>query len=473
MNIAGIIQTIASIVSLKVSMRLSDQIAQAAIKGGTSVASGRTWMERATASANQAEKVKAANEAADKEKSRFQRMFARGNERLINQSETVDRASQRRDEAQGKYDVAKAARIGGQASGVQGNDLQKLFDAEDKYRLQLEKANDGLNRVTLRYQRLEAAINDQLDAAGKNVIAAQEAARAQKAAYDRAPKTKWEDRKRRASAVFRRMLGSKGRKAFEPVQKFAQRLNRDFARKRLATAKTNYKAATDAFKVNPTAAGGKAVQTAGSELAAARSMAVAAEACAGFAVALGVAAAAIGVVVAGVTAATLFVKQQLQAGEKRVEEIRKNRSKWNSSINGAVARYDQQTIDLDQRSASHTAGSATGVTASAMALRESTQKYSEEWEDIGNKLLATTLDIATFVSEIGKKIDLITPAASTSVDVLRFIAEKVGIPIKKIMEDMGKKNNIGVDALSTGLRANQDLKDRKRQNTPLPPLKTR
>jgi len=418
-------------------------------------------------------------------------------------------AATNRDQLQDKYNSSRNAVTEEvlNPTGMSPAKLQKLADAVTKYEKDLEAADAVLKKLTTAEDALQHEILNRT--------------KAQKSADERKPKTAFGQKLREANVAFRKAIGSKGRKALKPFDKRvkqAKKFARDVAdpkkarertkaaREKFKTADTAHRKAKSAFSQAqaehekavdlhqraPSAASakgvaessqklagaktavettGKAAATAGEELAAAEAMGVIAEASAGLAEALGPVGVAIGVVAAAAVAAVVAINRQLEAGKKEVERYRGERSRFSSQVAGAVAKYDQQSIDLERRSSQATQGSAAGVTASTMALRESNQDRSEKWEEMSNQLLATTLDMATDISEVVNAIDIITPVAQASLTVSRDTLKLLGFRLRDIADNTKKGGVIDFEALRQGMQSNKDHAPRKIQNKEIPPLR--
>ena len=171
-----------------------------------------------------------------------------------------------------------------------------------------------------------------------------------------------------------------------------------------------------------------------------------------------------------VAAAVAFVNRELAAGKKEVERFKAERSMFSGQVQAAVARYNMQSMDLERRSTAATSGSASAVVESTMGLRESTQNRSEKWENIGNTILATTLDIAALTSNVINALDEVvgfTQFVANGVDAIRAGLALIGVPIKEIAKNTRKDDSNGtIDILRVGLEQNRKVGPKKPQILP-------
>lgn len=477
LNLAGVIQTIATLVSARVTANLSERIRRAtadnssAISGGNSSGGADSWLIRAAA-------IKKSDERLNRARDLFQNRANRAQSQFASSQERVDAAQSNREEKFDQWDISKSARQAGQAAGLTGKDLDKLFDAETRYRTQLEKADSVLARVTAKHQRLEKCLSDEISTAEKRLRLVEEAHTSLSNSPrldNRVQRTKFQNAVRYASVKFRRAVGSSARTALSTK---AARKRSAKAQARLRKAKTAHWAAQQAHQNNPTAQTKSAVLSTGKAVVAATVAARLAgivesieAAASGLAAALGPVGIALGVVTATAVSAVAFINRQLALGNQRTSELKGNRSQFSNSINAATQQYDMQSINLEQRSSQATSNSGAGVVKSTMALRESNQGRSEAWEDIGNRLLATSLDVATAISDIVAAVDIFTPAVQMGVELLRSTLTAFGIPLRAI-EKNTRPNAEGLPPFVTfeaAMNANKNTP--KPQNSPLPPKK--
>jgi hypothetical protein len=474
LNLAGVIQTIATLVSARVTMKLSERIGRitsGAKSDNNPSENADSWLVRAAA-------IKKSDTKLERARDLFEHRFNRAESQLTSSQDRVDAAETHRNEKFDQWDISKSARQAGQAAGLTGKDLDKLFDAETRYRSQLEKADYVLARVTSKHQRLEKCLSDEISTAEKRLRLVEEAHKSLSAnppAVNRATRTPLQNAIRYASVKFRRAIGSGARTALSSK---AARKRAAAAQSRLKKARTAHWAAQQNHQNNPTSQTKSTVLSTGKDVAAAtvaarlagivEAVATAAE---GLSAALGPVGIAIGVVAATAGAAVAFINRELALGNQRTAELKGNRSQFSNSINAATQRYDMQSINLEQRSSQATSNSASGVVNSTMALRESNQGRSEAWEDIGNRLLATSLDVATAVSDIVAAVDIFTPAVQMGVELLRSTLSAFGIPLRAI-EKNTRPDAQGLPPFAM-FQAAMDANGNKPkpQNSPLPPKK--
>lgn len=282
----------------------------------------------------------------------------------------------------------------------------------------------------------------------------------------------------------RRAIGSRNRKstnsAFNKIDAVINpqqaRRRHGIARKNLSKARTARDAAYEANQLRSTPATVSALGEAESTVGAATKAVAATGAMAEFGEAIAavgaVAGAVTGVVVgvgAAIAAAIAFINNRMAEGKKEIERFRSERSTFSASVSGAILRYDVQSKILEARSTQATAGSAVGVTQATMKLRESNQDRSEQWEIIANTILATSIDIATKVSNGLAALDIITPAANAALNYFRDWAEFWGIELTEIKKNTKKPviENVGVEVFREFNRGNVAARAQKE----LPPLK--
>ncbi len=234
------------------------------------------------------------------------------------------------------------------------------------------------------------------------------------------------------------------------------------------------RAGTVASATKAAAASGRAVAATG---AAATAAAGASRAAAGAAMARGVglaasagpyaaAAAAIAALIAWqVQRVKGWVDGQLRKSEALIDGQIRQRSQFSAQIAGAVARFDQQSLSLNMRNAAQTAGSASGVVSSTMRLREAQQPMSTRWENIGNKFEAYMTDTATHLQSMLNAVDFVTPAVESLVGLLELLPW-----VKAISDEMKKEENVGIASLRGAFEANKAQRANKAM-PPIPPIK--
>jgi len=345
--------------------------------------------------------------------------------------------------------------------GISQQDSDRLRAADDRYRIELDKATAALEKLTKAHE-------DDVQAAIRH-------SRAQNASSDRQPQTALGRAARRISSNFRRKLGSRGRqflnrgsKFKKDIQKQLDRFNPKKVRKRIEDSKREHEEAESEYKKNQTPANKLNLDNKMATLTEAESDAALAES-AGLAVeALGAVAAVVGVLVAAVAASVQFIQNELAAGKREVERFRSERSRFSAQVSGAIARYDMQSIQLERRSTAATSGSATGAVKATMRLRESNQGRSEKYEVIGNQILEQSIAIATMFSDGLAIIDFITPSIEALVTVQREMLKMIGVKLEDISKNTRNGDlNVGLDVIK---QLNNDNRN-ARQNKAFPPLK--
>lgn len=424
---------------------------------------------------------------------------------LKSASERTSKSAESRNSIQDKYNQSRQAVTDEylNPTGMDPQKLKRLSDAVIQYERDLEAADVALKKSVTAEERMQRAV---LARAG-----------AQQSAESRQPTTKFGQAARRVNVAFKKLIGSRGRKALKPFTKRVQQardaINPKKAKERLAKARDDFKTKDTAFRKtksafnqakaehdkanelhqrSPSAASqqevartgknlgaaesamntaGKAAAGAGEELAAAEAMGAIAEAAGGLAGALGPVGIAIGAVAVTAVAAVAYINKQLAAGKQEVERFRSERSRFSGQMASAVNRYDLQSLHLEQRSSRATAGSATGVVESTMRLRESNQGRSEQWEMIANSILEQTIATATVLSDIFNAVDFITPTAKTLVGLSGDTLKLLGVKLGKIDENTKKTDaNLGINVIREFNGENwRGKKDKEFPN--LPPIK--
>jgi len=392
-------------------------------------------------------------------------------EDLRSASARTGKAADHRDSIQEKHNVTDEAL---NPTGMSLKELKRMADAANKLELDLEAADKALKKSITAEERLQQAVLSR--------------AKNQTAADERRPTSNFGQAFRKISTGFRKLIGSRGRKALKPLKPFVDRAKkqidairnpakakdrRDKARAAHKTAQQEHQAAKDAHAKAPTAdtaaaveKTGKGVATAASEMEAAEGVAAVAEAFGGLIEVLGPVGIAIGLVGAAATAALAAINRQLAAGKKEVERFRSERSRYSGEVANAVARYDYQTRSLEQRSSSATSATATGVVNSTTNLRESVQKRSEDWENISNAMQEMKNVIATGLSDLIQAVDVITPIAKFGVGAVQSGFAMVGVKLTALDENTKQpEKNIGLDAI------NRLNKSNSKKFPPLPPIK--
>lgn len=401
-------------------------------------------------------------------------------------AQKVESATQVRNQAQSKFNQARDALTNEFVSPTGKTDAQlvKMAESVAKYQEELDKATATLKRVT----EAEQATQKSLVSGAKN----------QKIADERKPQSKFGEAFRKVRTNLRRMLGSRGRKALKGAEKrFDQvaekakairdpkaakkkaedlREKADAAKQRHTEAVEQHQKNVQQHQTSPTPETESAVSESGASMEAAEStaaaseeMALAAEGAAGLAAALapvGVAFAVVAAAVAGaiavVASAIKFINAEIAAGEKEVERFRHERSQFSGQVAGAVARYDLQARQLEQRSSAATGASATGVVEATMGLKESNQGRSEQWERIGNSLLEQTIGIATVVSDVLNVLDFISPTVEGLVDLSKSGLSLIGVKLSNIDKNTEKNGrNVGLDVVSGFNAANRNARGNK------------
>jgi hypothetical protein len=169
-------------------------------------------------------------------------------------------------------------------------------------------------------------------------------------------------------------------------------------------------------------------------------------------------AAAIGVVAGAVVAVKSFVNRQLQKSEQLINGQIQQRSQFNGQIANAMARYEAQEMQLNMRTGAQTANSSSAVVESTMRLKEAQQPMNAAWEDIGNRIQAAATDTATLLQEGLNKIDILTPLVTQSVKMLEYLPW-----VKKVAENTAKPvEGVGIDAFLAGVNMNANKRNDKR-----------
>ena len=178
-------------------------------------------------------------------------------------------------------------------------------------------------------------------------------------------------------------------------------------------------------------------------------------------------AAAIGAVAGAVVAVKSFVNRQLQKSEQLINGQIQQRSQFNGQIATAMARYEAQEMQLNMRTGAQTANSASAVVESTMRLKEAQQPMNAAWEEIGNRIQAAATDTATLLQEGLNKIDIITPAIFESVKWLQWLPW-----VKQVAENTKKPlEGSGVDAFVSGYFMNVNKRDDKRRVSDVPKVR--
>jgi DNA repair exonuclease SbcCD ATPase subunit len=465
-SLVQIIQAIATAVNAKMTMTLSQRISQLSHQMLTG--SGAGWIDRSTASEGMRR------------------------QRLGTSAERVTQATEKRNDLKGKVDALGEFLINN-AQTLTDKEFKQLQRALDQYTRQLDRAREVLKKVTDSDKKLKEE-NDRLT-------------RAENAASLRQPKGIW-GQVQNAYTNLRRKIGPSGRKRLLAVHDvISSVLNPKRAKAKAATARSRADQANKAYysakaahnqamavhrknlelhQRSPTVQTAKDVASSENTLKKTRHAVVEAgqtvQALAEVATGLeGIAAvgAFINPVIAGiasafalavvvVSAALVFINKTLASAQKEVERFRSERSHFSSQVAGAVARYDAQSLQLEQRSTRATSGSATEVIKATMNLRESMQDRSERWENIANQLLSATISVATFASDVLSSVDIVTPVAEGILAIGRSILTQFGIKLDDISKNTSKSaGNMGLDVIQLLNNENRNA----RGNKAFPPLK--
>ena len=433
-NLVQIIHAIATAVSLRIQSKIADRVASI----GEQISQrspGQKWIDRAGFGSEEVNRKRVA----------------------FSQS-TVDRATEKVEDLQQKHDQAtdpKELEDYARRLRAAAMTLDLVTDAHKKLLAQIEKetAADGGGQ---QHQRVSGS---HWSAGEHRVPGGQSGEPGSHPVRDAIRKAS-----RYAKVMGKRAIGSKGRKAIKAFTPQG-------ARGKLQKARATYNTAKTAHAAGKTAQTGKAVASAARGVAAARGMVAITEAIGALGAVAGPIGVAISAAVVVVSSALVFVNRQLAAGQQEIARFRAERSRFSADVRNSIAKYDRQSIELEQRSSQATGGSAAGVTKSTMALRESVQGRTQEWEDIGNKILASTIDVATLLNNILNSIDIVTPAASAIVGFYHDVGVQLGV-LKEI-EKNTRTPEVGADAraLQLAMTANNNQPNSKKQNRALPPLK--
>ena len=128
-----------------------------------------------------------------------------------------------------------------------------------------------------------------------------------------------------------------------------------------------------------------------------------AEGAAGTATSLG------GIALAGVEVVTKFVGLTIALKDFGDDMVEANRhfAQWNGNLAVANARYDIQSIRLEQETANASGGSATMVTNEQMDLRDQFQPIAEDLQTLKNLGTTTVVEIAKCMTGVLDILDAV------------------------------------------------------------------